>query len=194
MIALTAGPSLAHVRPPVARRDRDWSQAAARFTADAVHVVCQAFPEAGLKRFRSLRWFPYHGLSRARNGTNCPLARAGVWMAGMRALGVKREVAQMLVDWLQNVVYELWPADEIDLIATSDEEQYWEGIETSLQMIVIRQISAGDTSRVEEYVAASRRERAAQRALEDGLLALAFTLNPARALPSPALSNGGALR
>jgi hypothetical protein len=80
----------------------------------------------------------------------------------------------MLVDWLQDVVDELWPAEEIDVIAASDEEQHWEGIETSRQMVVIRQIGAGDMSCVDEYITASRHERAAQKVLEDGLLALAL--------------------
>ena len=190
MIAVAAATSLGAMRRSVVRRDSDWSHLVDRLQASAAELVCVVFPEDGLKKFRFLRWFPYHGLSRARNGTNCPLARAAVWMAGMRALGVDRAMAQMLVDWMQDVVIELWPAEEINLIAASDEEQHWEGIETSLQMIVMRQIEAGDTSRIPEYLESSRRERAAQRALEDGLRALAQTLDSSRILSAPASAGG----
>lgn len=175
------GSTLPAPRPSVARqgavssrlpsRGRDWLALVRQLEERAREVVCAAFPERGLKRFKQLPWFPYHGLSRARNGSSCPVARIAVWMAGQRALGMDRDSAQLIIDLLQSTVDQLWMDEDIDVFEASDEEQRWEGVETALQMIVMREVAQGDYHRVAEYLDAARREHAAQRRLMTALSA-----------------------
>mgnify|MGYP006177142897 CR=1 FL=1 len=58
----------------------------------AREIVCTAIPEQGLKKYRLLAWFPYHGLSRARNGKNCPVARSAVYDVLTNGVPVEMEV------------------------------------------------------------------------------------------------------
>ncbi len=185
MSAWAVGSTVTTIRRRVVRRGAEWTQLVSHLEERARSVVCSAIPKRGLKRFRQLAWFPYHGLVRARNGKNCPIARAAVWFAGLRALGVDQETAQLLVDFLQDVVHELWSPEEIDLIAASDEEARWEGVESALQLVVMREIERGDLTHVPEFLEACRRERAAQETLMVGLQALMVTLGQ-KALPAPA--------
>lgn len=180
MIA-TTGSTLTPAALRVPQRDRDWLHLVDELRKQAKRVVGEVFPRRGLKRFRYLSWFPYHGLSRARNGdSSCPLWRLAVWIVALRALGSGREVAQLLVDFLQGLIDLLYPVTEIDLISASQEEQRWEGVETQMQLQVMLDLQRGDLSRVPEYLLAARREHAAQdvviRALEAMLAAAA--INP----------------
>lgn len=58
---------------------------------------------------------PYH-LSRATNGgDNNPLYRIAGLFVLMKRLGLSKARAQRIVDWLQDIVEELWPEGEADL-------------------------------------------------------------------------------
>lgn len=182
MIADFSGTSLRFAGSPVARRDRDWSHLTNQLSTRAQEVVCEAFPEHGLKRFRSLPWFSYHGLSRARGGSNCPLWRLAVWIVALRALGIGREAAQLLVDFLQSVINLVYAPSEVDIRAASDAEQEWEGRETRLQMLVMQDLERGELHRVPDYLAAARQEIAAQSTLIQGLESLLISAR--RAAPA----------
>jgi len=73
-------------------------------------------------------------ISRARNGYANPVERLVDYLVEARRVGADRERAENLLAFIEAIVEELWPAEEIDLRAAMLREQEAEGRANVLQM------------------------------------------------------------
>jgi hypothetical protein len=117
---------------PVVRRARDFTHLMDSLRESAAHEVTSAFDGISGKRIDLVRvpgCVGRDGVSRAANGsvTN-PLYRiAGVFVL-MKRLGMGRERAQRLIDWLQEVIDWIWPEEDLPpLEEVLDREQDLDG-------------------------------------------------------------------
>lgn len=103
----------------------------------AAGILEQAFPDGTLKSLGCVPGVSPTSVSRARAGerrTN-PLYRLALWIYAARRAGMPRFVAQLLVDWLQDVVDRLWSVEDLPTVAeASTREQRFEAEETAAQV------------------------------------------------------------
>lgn len=94
-------------RPAVPRNQIEVARLSDQLRKEAAQVWSEAFEGVSGKRINAVR-FPgltRHGISRAANGdVSNPLFRIAVVFLLMKRLGLGRERAQRIVDWLQAVI------------------------------------------------------------------------------------------
>lgn len=101
-----------------------------------------------------------YAVSRALNGGDCnPLYRIVGVFALMKRLGLSRSRAQRVIDWLQEVVDNLWPEGEEDLDAVLDKEQELDAMDDLPQQRATR----GCVESMQELLEIKRRQRAHDR-------------------------------
>lgn len=119
---------------------------------DAAAIVRTAFP-THLKALTIVPGVHTTAISRARAGCRSnPLFRAALWILAAHRAGMPRDSAQLLADWLDDVVERCWHAAQVDVASATTRAMqvaYGEGDET------VRPI----------WIAQLRRERAAMTAL-----------------------------
>lgn len=107
------------IMPPgaacVVRGGREFTHLTDVLHDEAVLVLHDAIGDVSGKRLDSaaVPGAGRHGISRALNGcTSNPLFRVAALFLLMKRLGLGRERAQRIVDWLQEVVDAIWPPNE----------------------------------------------------------------------------------
>src|SRR5690606_9073071 len=99
----------------VARRGRDFSHLADALRDEATLELFVAVGDVSGKKLHAaaVPGAGRHGISRALNGcTSNPLYRIAALFVVMKRLGMGRERAQRIVNWLQEIVDAIWPPEE----------------------------------------------------------------------------------
>lgn len=97
-------------------------------------------------------------LSRCTNGDSCnPLFRIAAVFVLMKRLGLGREGAQRMVDWLQAIVDAIWPTGEApEFEEAMQGEQELDAADDPCQMRAV----CGDADALREFIDVKRRQRA----------------------------------
>lgn len=156
-------PNIWYQSPDVVQSERGLVRLTESFREAAARQLDAALSDVSGKRIGSAN-VPGVGvtfLSRCTNGDACnPLFRiAGVFVL-MKRLGMGRERAQRLVDWLQEIVDWLWPdTDAPAFDETMQKEQELDVADDPCQMRAVY----GDTEALAEFIETKRQQRAHDR-------------------------------
>jgi hypothetical protein len=156
MIAFNLSPAAA----AVAQRQRDVVRLSDTFRAAAALVLDDVLAGVSTKRVRAAG-VPGMGvtfLSRCKNGDHGnPLWRLASLFVLMKRLGLGRERAQRIIDWLQEIVDQVWPVGEApEFEQVMEDEQELDAADDPCQMRAVH----GDADALREFIAVKAKQRA----------------------------------
>lgn len=102
--------------PSVVRTATDFSHLADTLRDEAALELRASLDGATCKRMERAAFpgFGLHGISRALNGSpSNPLYRLAALFLVMKRMGMGRQGAQRIIDWLQEIVDLIWPAEDL---------------------------------------------------------------------------------